>query len=170
MWGQLTTQRFVDFLLQICKTSFKKQKKMHILTDTHSLSYIICFQVKGLPSHEGPKVRHNKKDTKISRKDMRKQEQERKDPKLRRKRQKRRAEENEANSRSGHFFNSLSLIEEDIILFRFSQQLPHLGPLEGLFELIQCPQFCLMRCFKELWCVCKKRNFLPWNHRCAWGG
>jgi len=55
-------------------------------------------KVKGLPSHEGPKVRHNKKDTKISRKDMRKQEQERKDPKLRRKRQKRRAEENEANS------------------------------------------------------------------------
>lgn len=55
-------------------------------------------KVKGLPSHEGPKVRHNKKDTKISRKDMRKQEQERKDPKLRRKRQKRRAEEIEANS------------------------------------------------------------------------
>ena len=79
----------------------------NIVIDTHSPSYIFCFQVKGLPSHEGPKVRHNKKDTKISRKDMRKQEQERKDPKLRRKRQKRRAEENEANSRSGHYLNFL---------------------------------------------------------------
>merc|ERR1711974_264754 len=57
-------------------------------------------KVKGLPTHEGPKVRHNKRDKEkpgkagISRKDLKKSEQERKDPKLRRKRQKRRAEEN----------------------------------------------------------------------------
>ena len=64
-------------------------------------------QVKGLPTHEGPKVRHNKRDKGdnkpgISRKDLKKSEQERKDPKLRRKRQKRRlAEENEAKKVAG---------------------------------------------------------------------
>jgi hypothetical protein len=39
---------------------------------------------RGLPSHAGAKVRTNR--TKISRKDLRKKEQERKDPKLKRKR------------------------------------------------------------------------------------
>ena len=43
-------------------------------------------KVKGLPSHDGPKIRHNRPNT-ISRKDLRKHEQERKNPKLRRKRQ-----------------------------------------------------------------------------------
>ena len=38
---------------------------------------------KGLPTHSGPKVRTGKKDSKISRKDLRKKEQERKNPKKR---------------------------------------------------------------------------------------
>jgi len=50
-------------------------------------------KVKGLPTHEGPKIRHEKRDKgAISRKDLRKQEQERKNPKLRRKRQRQRSE------------------------------------------------------------------------------
>ena len=42
---------------------------------------------KGLPTHSGPKVRTGKKDKTISRKDLRRQEQERKNPKLRKQRE-----------------------------------------------------------------------------------
>jgi len=41
---------------------------------------------KGLPTHSGAKVRTDRKRTKISRKDLRKQDEERKNPKLKRKR------------------------------------------------------------------------------------
>merc|ERR1711992_465527 len=42
---------------------------------------------KGLPTHSGPKVRTGKKDKKISRKDLGRQEQERKNPKMRKQRE-----------------------------------------------------------------------------------
>jgi len=76
-----------------------KPTNKEVLTDKDSfMGAVNNPKVKGLPTHEGPKIRHEKRPTTnaISRKDLRKKEQERKNPKLKRKRQKRQREEEEA--------------------------------------------------------------------------
>ena len=85
----MTAEQKKLFHMQACKKLSTKAEKDTTKGDAEKNEFTGMTadpKQKGLPTHSGAKVRTNRKQTKISRKDLRKKDEERKNPKLRQKR------------------------------------------------------------------------------------